>query len=77
METESQGKGPIPDELWAAAVEVARKEGINRTSRELHVEWDHLKRRMAAAGEVRAATGFAGVCGTGRTAGTVGSRMHS
>jgi hypothetical protein len=35
--------------LWATAVEVARKEGVSRTSTELHVEWNHLKRRMAAA----------------------------
>ena len=46
-----KGKAAIPDELWAAAVEVARKEGISRTSTELRVEWNHLKRRMAAASE--------------------------
>ena len=40
------GKARIPTELWSAAVEVARKEGINRTARELHVAWDDLKRRM-------------------------------
>jgi len=44
-----RGKAAIPDELWAIAVEVARKEGVSRTSTELHVEWNHLKRRMAAA----------------------------
>jgi hypothetical protein len=44
-----QGKAAIPDELWAIAVEVARKEGVSRTSTELRVEWNHLKRRMAAA----------------------------
>ena len=44
-----KGKAAIPDELWAAAVEVAGKEGISRTSTELRVEWNHLKRRMAAA----------------------------
>ena len=44
-----KGKAAIPDELWAAAVEVAGKEGVNRTSTELRVEWNHLKRRMAAA----------------------------
>ena len=43
-----KGKAPIPDELWATAVEVARKEGVSRTSTELRVEWNHLKRRMAA-----------------------------
>jgi hypothetical protein len=42
-----KGKTPIPDELWALAVEVARKVGINRASTELRVEWNHLKRRMA------------------------------
>ncbi len=42
-----KGKAPIPDELWATAVEVARKEGVNRTSTELRVEWNHLKRRMS------------------------------
>ena len=46
-----KGKAPIPDELWACAVEVGRKEGINRTSTELHVEWNHLKRRMRSAAE--------------------------
>ena len=44
-----KGKASIPDELWAAAVEAARKEGVSRTSAELRVEWNHLKRRMAAA----------------------------
>jgi hypothetical protein len=42
------GKAAIPEELWAAAVEVARREGVNRTSTELRLEWNHLKRRMAA-----------------------------
>jgi hypothetical protein len=32
-----QGKSPIPDELWAAAVELARKDGVNRTAAELHL----------------------------------------
>jgi hypothetical protein len=44
-----KGKAAIPDELWATAVEVARKEGVSRTSTELRVEWNHLKRRIAAA----------------------------
>jgi hypothetical protein len=44
-----KGKESIPDELWATAVEVAGKEGVSRTSTELRVEWNHLKRRMAAA----------------------------
>lgn len=44
-----QGKASIPDELWSAAVAVARKEGLNRTSTRLRVEWNQLKRRMATA----------------------------
>jgi hypothetical protein len=44
-----RGKARIPAELWLAAVAVARKEGLNRTARELHVAWDDLKRRMEAA----------------------------
>ena len=47
-----RGKARIPAELWSAAVEVARKEGINRTARELHVAWDDLKRRLSATGAV-------------------------
>jgi hypothetical protein len=43
-----KGKAAIPDELWSAAAEVARKEGVSRTSTELRVEWNELKRRMAA-----------------------------
>ena len=44
-----KGRESIPDELWAIAVEVARREGVSRTSTELRVEWNHLKRRMAVA----------------------------
>jgi hypothetical protein len=47
-----RGKARIPAELWSAAVEVARKEGINRTARELHVAWDDLKRHIPAVGAV-------------------------
>lgn len=52
-----KGKARIPAELWSAAVEVARKEGINRTARGLHVAWDDLKRRVENAGEVRGQPG--------------------
>ena len=49
---ERQGKASIPDELWSAAVEVAGKEGLNRTATRLRLEWNELKRRMATAGTV-------------------------
>jgi hypothetical protein len=54
-----KGKARIPAELWSAAVEVARKEGINRTAMELHVAWDDLKRRVTATEEVRRQPGSA------------------
>src|SRR5579863_1979380 len=41
-----QGKSPIPDELWSAATELARKDGINRTAAELHLDGGKLKRLM-------------------------------
>lgn len=47
-----QGKASIPDELWSAAVAVARREGLSRTSTRLRVEWNQLKRRMTTAGTV-------------------------
>src|SRR5208283_2902828 len=50
--TNRRGKARIPADLWSAAVEVARKEGINRTARQLHVAWDDLKRRMETQGGV-------------------------
>jgi hypothetical protein len=44
-----QGKAPIPDELWSAAVAVARREGVNPTAVALHLDGGKLKRRMAAS----------------------------
>lgn len=43
-----QGKSPIPDELWSAAAELARKDGISRTAAELHLDGGKLKRLMGA-----------------------------
>ena len=47
-----QGKQPIPDELWSAAIEVARRDGVNPTAAALHLDGGKLKRRMVAAGSV-------------------------
>lgn len=44
-------KGRIPDELWAAAVEVARRDGVNRTAQALHLDGGKLMRRLVAAGD--------------------------
>ena len=67
------GKREYRAELWSAAVEVARKEGINRTARELHVAWDDLKRRMPARRSSSAATGL---CGVADSSGNLCSRLH-
>ena len=47
-----RGRATIPEELWAAAVEVARREGVSRIATELHLGWSDLKQRIAAAGSV-------------------------
>ena len=44
-----QGRTPIPDELWAAAAAVARRDGVNRTAAALHLDGSKLKRRMVEA----------------------------
>jgi hypothetical protein len=45
-----QGKAAIPDDLWSAAIEVARRNGVNRTAAELHLDGGKLKRLMVGAG---------------------------
>ena len=44
-----QGKARIPDELWLAAVAVARRDGVNRTATVLRLDGGKLKRQMMAA----------------------------
>jgi hypothetical protein len=43
-----QGRSAIPDELWTAASELARRDGVNRIATALHLDGGKLKRRMAA-----------------------------
>ena len=43
-------KARIPEELWDAAIEVARRDGVNRTAQALHLDGGKLMRRMVAAG---------------------------
>ena len=47
-----QGKQRIPDELWSAAIEVGRRDGVNPTAAALHLDGGKLKRRMVAVGSV-------------------------
>ncbi len=44
-----RGKQRIPDELWSAAMELARRDGVNPTAAALHLDGGKLKRRMVAA----------------------------
>lgn len=44
-----QGRAAIPDELWSAAIEVARRDGVTRTATALRLDGGKLKRRMMAA----------------------------
>ena len=47
---QSRKKGvAIPDKLWSAAIEVARKDGVTRTATALHLDGGKLKRLMMAA----------------------------
>lgn len=48
-----QGKARIPDELWSAAMELARRDGVNRTAAALHLDGGKLKQRMLVSDSVR------------------------
>ena len=39
-------RAPIPDELWAAAAALARRDGVNRTAAALRLDGGKLKRKM-------------------------------
>jgi len=44
------GRARIPEALWAAAVDLAREHGVNRVSRVLRLEFNHLKRLAESGG---------------------------
>jgi len=46
-------RAPFPDALWAAAGELAREHGINRTAKALSLEYGKLKERAGAAGPAK------------------------
>jgi len=47
------GRLPIPERLWAAAVELAREQGVFRTSKVLSLEYGKLKQLVEAAGRAK------------------------
>ena len=69
-----RGKARIPAELWSAAVEVARKEGINRTATGVACG---VGRSEAAHAGHRSSSAATGLRGAGHAAGAIGSRMHA
>ena len=48
-----RGKTRIPDELWSAAIAVARRDGVNQTAAALRLDGGKLKRLMLAAKPLR------------------------
>jgi len=44
-----QRRTAIPDQLWSAAIEVARRDGLGRTAAALRLDYGKLKRLMMAA----------------------------
>jgi hypothetical protein len=51
-----QKRAAIPEELWSAAIEVARREGVSRTTAALRLDYGKLKRLMIAADGVEKKT---------------------
>ena len=51
-----QGRAAIPDELWSAATELARRDGLGRTAAALRLDYGKLKRRMMGADGVEKKT---------------------
>jgi hypothetical protein len=49
-------RAAIPDKLWSAAVEVARKDGLSRTAAALRLDYGKLKQLMVAADGVEKKT---------------------
>jgi|SRR5712691_11591984 len=44
---------PIPESLWASAVDVAREHGVFRTAKALRLEYGKLKRMVESAAQQR------------------------
>ena len=44
-----RGRAQIPDELWAAAITLARRDGVNCTATALRLDAGKLKKRMLAS----------------------------
>lgn len=56
-----RGHGPMPTELWGAAVAVARKRGLYETARGVGIDYGSLAKRMKDAAPVEEAGNLAKV----------------
>ena len=56
-----RGAERIPDGLWDEAVRAVRRHGVHRVSRELGLDYNHLKRRCGGIGRGHAARASAPV----------------
>ena len=80
------GKGTqMPEDLWQAAAEVARVEGLYSTSRALRVEYSRLKQRVTSTAAISTTSSFvelgmSQLCGVCKTVievcGREGDRMR-
>ena len=64
------GRWPIPQRLWAAAVELAREHGVFRTAKILRLDYSKLKQLLESTGAVKRS-------GTTRMAGVKSRRIRS
>jgi hypothetical protein len=56
-----EGRAAIPDSVWTAATEIARRDGVGRTAATLHLDGTKLKRRMMQFVEMVAPVGSLGL----------------
>ena len=47
--TRTHPRSPIPDDVWAAAVALARQHGVYQTARAVRIDYGALKAHLAAA----------------------------
>jgi hypothetical protein len=49
MAKEPSRRSPLPEEMWTAAVELARRHGLYRTARALPIDYANLRKRLKRA----------------------------
>src|SRR3989441_12236231 len=49
--SEQPRRSPLPESIWTAAVEMAQRHGLHRTTKALRLDYTGLKKRMPAAAQ--------------------------